>query len=435
MGKKEKDKTPLSLKITFAIVVIVTGLVITSLLVVRQKQSALSFLSRYTYSKDVSLNAANSMNKENEARLWINGFLGQFTGGLVPKDMKLKKTSVDKIEVYSDGINVRVQFSADLADAGTDYFSDWNPRFVNGRMYCDWTIRFGVNTKHSKDSIYVISMVNNTQSDNKHFYTPSINVDSDSFIKYKIENNELRVSYDGGDKYRIVPIDIRNLPLTGEKYDQLKTGSYQLSTASTAFLSGGTTINGNKVPVSMVFSNSMGESWTTAEIDKIFDVSTYYVNMFSNKKGIIALGYARTDSAEYSKIYKTEDMGNTWTSVGNGPNNRIIKGINFIDENTGFFCYESSAGDPNNLYVTRDGGKTYNPITFEPQQLDSDAENLTWKDVYKEATVPVMNADGSLTVYLTQGKNGKYHNGKTVAKYQSTDNGQHWQYVEQTQNY
>lgn len=434
MDKREKEKTPLSLKITFIIVVIITGLVITSLLVVGQKQKEANFFSRYTYSKELSINSTVNMDKENEARLWINGFLNQFTGPVVPKDMKLKKISIDSIESLS-GDNIRLQFSADLSDVGTDYFSDWNPRLVNGRMHCDWTIRLGVSQKSNKEYIYVVSLSNNTQSDNTNKSSSSSNIIDDSFIKYKIENNELKISYNGGDTYSVVPVDIKNLPLTGSRSEELKDGSYSLSNNFTAFLTGGITLNGNKLPLSLIFSSNMSDSWTNVEIDKIFDVSTYYVNVFSNKKAIVAIGYAKTDAAEYSKIYKTEDGGNTWTNVGSGPNNRRMKGINFIDENTGFFCYEASSSEANNLYVTRDGGKTYSPVTFAPQQLDSDADKLTWDQVYKEATVPILNSDGSLTVYLTQGKDGTYHNGKTVAKYRSTDNGQHWDYVEQTQNY
>ena len=59
-----------------------------------------------------------------------------------------------------------------------------------------------------------------------------------------------------------------------------------------------------------------------------------------------------------------------------------------------------------------------------------DIENIS-EDVYKEALVPVVDSTGIITIYLTQGKNGVYNDGKTAAKYQSSDNGSTWKYIGQ----
>ena len=109
-----------------------------------------------------------------------------------------------------------------------------------------------------------------------------------------------------------------------------------------------------------------------------------------------------------------------------------------------------------NLYKTTDGGKTFSKILLESQELDSSAANstenatspttsvttptsshgssssqLTWSDVYKEALVPIIDSKGILTIYLTQGNSVIYNEGKTAAKYQSTDNGNTWKYIGQ----
>ena len=120
------------------------------------------------------------------------------------------------------------------------------------------------------------------------------------------------------------------------------------------------------------------------------------------------------------------------------------KGIKYIDEKIGFFCYDYVDGMDSNLYMTSDSGKTFSKIILEPQELDSTAldavssgqsssadNKLKWSDVYKEALVPVYGSDGTITVYLTQGAGGVYNNGKTAAMYQSTDKGTTFKYIGQ----
>ena len=119
-----------------------------------------------------------------------------------------------------------------------------------------------------------------------------------------------------------------------------------------------------------------------------------------------------------------------------------------MDENVGFFCYNYAEGMDGNLYMTKDGGKTFSKVTLPEQELDSTAKSSTasstvaddelkWNDVYKEALVPTVDDKGIITVYLTQGSDGTYNDGKTAAKYQSSDKGDTWVFVSQleiTQN-
>ena len=61
------------------------------------------------------------------------------------------------------------------------------------------------------------------------------------------------------------------------------------------------------------------------------------------------------------------------------------------------------------------------------------SEQLRWSDVYKEALTPVVDSTGIITIYLTQGKNAVYNDGKTAAKYQSSDKGSTWKYIGQVE--
>ena len=134
-------------------------------------------------------------------------------------------------------------------------------------------------------------------------------------------------------------------------------------------------------------------------------------------------------------IFKTEDGGNSWSEMGSGPLDHPIKGVLTTDSNTIFVCYYYNENYISNLYVSYDGGASFSNIIFEDQELDSSAASsgdtiLTWSDVYKDALVPILDDDSELIVYLTQ-VDAVYNDGKTAAKYVSTNNGLTWEYIGQ----
>lgn len=433
--KKDKSSAPISFKILLITIVIATIFIVSSLYFIGNNQKSMRFYSRNTYTYEINKMQNQELDIKSEARLWINGFLNQFTKSLVPKDMRLKKIAIHSIELAETESNtVKISFSANLINSISDYFSDWKPRFVGGRMYCDWMIQFGkMEMKNGKYAIYPIEIKNVIENEDISSKLLNENHENSNFTQYKIEADKLDVTFDGGETYEEVPVALKNLPLTGEAHNVLERGSYQLENKTGAFLFGGATINGVKIPISVVYTTDGGETFITSEVDKIFDVSTYYVNMFSKEDGIIAIGYAKSDNVEYMKIYKTTDAGANWQKISDGPQNKILKGINFVTKEVGFIAYEYDEAFPNNLFVTRDGGQTFTSVVLPDGKLDKEAKDKTWREIYKEATVPILDKNGNLVVYLTQGKDGTYQGGKTVAKYISKDLGIHWTLVEQTQ--
>ncbi len=96
----------------------------------------------------------------------------------------------------------------------------------------------------------------------------------------------------------------------------------------------------------------------------------YYVDFFDESKGVVVCGYAMTDNDKESyKIYKTDNGGENWTTVGSGPANYLLKGIIYVDENVGFFCFNYIDGMDGNLYITKDGGKTFSKVVFLNRSL------------------------------------------------------------------
>lgn len=402
------------------------------------------------------------------ADIWIREFTAQFTQKYVPWSKALRKVQINNSKILDRTTNtILISFSAVLKDSTSEYFQSWDGILDNGTMECEWVVTFALDNHYDGTAtVYVenimspeeygISRYNESLKENVTGGTESATAAvGNSLIKYEIKENTLLVTYDGGAKYITVPVDCANLPFSGSSITQLADGSWCMDTNKTAFLYGGKVIDNKKIPVTLIYSNDKGENWITCEIDSIYNANYYYVNFFDENTGVIVIGYGKNGNQQASRIYETSDGGETWVSIGSGPALNVLKGVIYINQDIGFFCYDYVDGMDSNLYMTRDSGKTFSKVALEPQELDSTAANaqttapdhtqktefkteeettaskLTWNDVYKEALVPIYDEDGILTIYLTQGSNGVYNSGKTAAKYQSSDKGETWKYIGQ----
>ncbi len=441
--------------------------------------------SRYTYSVDINDNGDvvdrrelrddserayetadfSTVSVKSMAKVWIDNFLSQFTPSYLPWSKALKKIEVAEPSVLNEEEKtVLITFSAQKKDATSEYFSSWNGVLDDGIMQCEWVVTFNLEENDDNTAtIYVTSMTtpedyglaqyNSKLKDNvtKEKETSQTKV----LTGYEIKNGTLYVTYDGGVKYTTVPLEVENLLYQENSQTKMQEGSYQVSTSMTAFVYGGKVkADKTQVPVTLMYSKDMGNNWITSEIESIYDMAYSYVNFIDDQNGIIVIGYDKNQTSESSRIYATQDGGESWLNIGEGPLKDILKGVYFVDEKIGFFCYNYTDGMDGNLYMTKDGGQTFEKVTFDEQELDSTAANaqsqeagtqedtaqdednqtgrLSWKDVYKEATVPIYDStQNNLVVYLTQGKNGVYNDGKTVAKYQSSDKGNTWKYIGQ----
>lgn len=447
---------------------------------VKKQQSKLELKSRYTFS--TTIDGSENMQINEIADIWMEEFMKQFTQKYVPRSKTLRSVEIQPSVILDEETNtVLVTFSAALKDTASEFFSSWNGVIYDDRFQCEWVIQYNIDNHFDNTATAYVSQIMSSEAYGISKYNQSLNQNGSgsmevpsssnkSLASYEIKNDTLYVTYDG-EKMITVPIDVANLPMastsvsgsttgngsgeaTTTSTTELKEGSYQISTSMTAFLCGGATVSGKKVPLTLSYSNDKGTNWTTCEIDQIYTADYYYVNFLDENNGVIVCGYDRNENVqESSKIYMTSDGGETWNNVGSGPTTNIIKGVVFLDQNIGYFCYHYVEGMDSNLYMTKDAGKTFSKVKMEAQELDSTAANsettaaaenattaadpensdskLVWEDVYKEALVPIYDENGILTVYLTQGSNGVYNSGKTAAKYQSTDKGETWKYIGQ----
>lgn len=478
MKHKHSEKTNIIiLRVMIGLLCAVVAAVFVRSYYVKGKQRNIVLKSRYTFSVDIdkygnvvkenSLAQAGAdtilgeVSLNDAAKVWITEFIKQYTNRYLPIYKSVRKYNIEQVKVLDGQDNtVLISFYVILKNTASEYFSTWEGVRDDGKLKCEWVVSFALDS-HLKDvtTVYPVSLMS-SEAYGIAKYNEKIgaaaeqeetkNTSTDILAKYIIRDNILYVTYDDGANYAVVPVDCANLPYKENSTSELKDGSYMITTAKTAFLYGGMTNNGNKVPLTLVYSDNKGMDWTTCELDAIYTAQDYYVKYFDENTGVVVCGYGKTDNeSESSKIYKTTDGGDSWTVVGSGPANYIIKGTVFVNQDVGFFCYNYFKGMESNLYMTRDGGKTFSKVTLEEQELDSTAarpqgsslpngtaspepsNQLTWFDVYKDALVPVVDDKGVITIYLTQSEDGTYNDGKTAAKYQSADMGETWKYLGQ----
>ena len=440
MKKKNREKLRLiTLRVCIGILCAFVIAVFIRSYYYRSKESNLDIKSRYTFTVDIDAygdvideqyqtraatyddsNVINTMpdvsqvKTETVARTWLNEYVNQYMNEYLPYNKSVKRMTIDDINVLNeDEHTALISFSVILKNAASDYFLSWDGVTDDDRLKCEWVV-----------SYYIDAHTDNTAT---VYVTSALSPEEYGIAQY---NEKAALAADSENK-------------TNASTDLLAT------TSKTAFLFGGRMGSSKKVPVTLIYSDDKGVNWTSCELDNIYNAEDYYVDFFDENKGVIVCGYARTDNEKESyRIYQTANGGETWTTVGSGPANYILKGVMYVDENVGFFCYNYAEGMDGNLYMTKDGGKTFSKVTLPEQELDSTAKSSTasstvaddelrWNDVYKEALVPTVDGKGIITVYLTQGSNGTYNDGKTAAKYQSSDKGDTWVFVSQleiTQN-
>ena len=398
--------------------------------------------SRYTFV--VSGLSDSESDIETAADIWEQKFLTQFPQSNLPAEKKIRNVKREPLQVLDEENNiVDLKFSFSLASSDSEFFSSWNAVMTSsGSLSCEWIVTF--NLEESTDQTYSISVstiqkledyksdaqTDDTSKSGQADTQSGTQTTSSSSYLYRIRNSTLQVSYNGGNSYTNVPLEVTRLPYSSTSAEELAVGSYYVSSDITAFLSGGMVVDGTRAPVSLTYSTDMGQNWKSVSIDEIYDVDLYYLRVVSPDDIIVALGYSRTDQTEYSKFYYV--AGGTVREGGSGYKNQPLTGIMFLNDNIGFFSYAYEEGDEGTLYETRDGGSTYSLVQLDSQQLDSGSGSLTWNSVFVQALVPRLDDQGNLVVYVTQGGGTKYNNGKTMARYISTDEGKTFTYTGQT---
>ena len=308
----------------------------------RSKESNLDIKSRYTFTVDIDAygdvideqyqtraaiyddsNIINTVpdvsqvKTETVARTWLNEYVNQYMNEYLPYNKSVKRMTIDDINVLNeDEHTALISFSVILKNAASDYFLSWDGVTDDDRLKCEWVVSYYIDAHTDNTAtVYVTSALSPEEygiaqynekaalaadSENK------TNASTDLLARYVIRDDILSVTYDDGEHYATVPVDVENLMYESGSTSTLKDGSYLITTSKTAFLFGGRMGSSKKVPVTLIYSDDKGVNWTSCELDNIYNAEDYYVDFFDENKGVIVCGYARTDNEKESyRIYQT----------------------------------------------------------------------------------------------------------------------------------
>ncbi|MBE6611727.1 MAG: hypothetical protein E7632_04485 [Ruminococcaceae bacterium] len=192
----------------------------------------------------------------------------------------------------------------------------------------------------------------------------------------------------------------------------------------------------------MYVSDDGGESWQKTEIDYTpttttvrYPVTDLVLSMRDDDRGALIVGTNRCEVF----FYTTEDGGKTWQKQRNFKLKNYRYGAlldgGLVTDTLGFVTFEARDRDNPNVYITKDGGKTWNLMDINPPDETVDG----WVEFCKHRGYPVNAFDGEWEAYalgarLEDGPSGGdtvvsipvYVNGERFFDYVSHDFGESW---------
>ncbi|WP_462412861.1 WD40/YVTN/BNR-like repeat-containing protein [Neobacillus sp. Marseille-QA0830] len=238
-------------------------------------------------------------------------------------------------------------------------------------------------------------------------------------IDYEINDQKLRVTYNNGKDWTIVPVAIENL-LRGDNdsEQQLIDGSYVITPEITAFVL-------NK-GLRVLISKDKGRSWSEVLVsDQLPALRMRILGFTSDQDGYLIVTGDKTMGSEANFVFKTNDGGQSWYSIGSVDDvYSLVTGGGFINDQLGFisfgeYRYDSQPPIPN-IYRTADGG-----ANWERVEVPIPEEYLGYFTI---ADVPTFHGTEG-TLLVNQGSEGDYLGGKVLAKFTSYNQGETWSFA------
>ncbi|MCH6267678.1 WD40/YVTN/BNR-like repeat-containing protein [Neobacillus citreus] len=235
-------------------------------------------------------------------------------------------------------------------------------------------------------------------------------------INYEIKDDKLRVTYNSGKSWKVVPVAVEDL--LGSTDQKLLYGSYVITSEITAFvLNKGLTV---------LISRDKGKSWDEVLVsDQLPSLRLRILGFTSGKDGYLIVTGDKTMSWEAHFIFKTNDGGQSWYNVGPAKDvYSLVTDGGFINDQLGFisfgeYRFEDQPPVPN-LYRTTDGG-----VNWERVEVPIPEE---YQGYFTIAEIPAFNGNEGILL-VNQGPEGDYLGGKVLAKFTSQDQGKTWSFA------
>lgn len=356
-------------------------------------------------------------------RIWFDFIKGLESDGLIanPTFTRFTKLSGDgKFFVVAVVFQVQLPEGTPRVDYGWGKMQD--NRFVPNIVW-KLTINKGENTTYTLTNI---ERTTNTQIglppvETMEEYRRSAGIKEPSKnIKYEIKDETLRVTYDNGKNWRVVPVGMGDLFSGGSNgsEQQLMDGSYVITREITAFALN----EGARVLVSA----DKGESWNKALIsDQLPFLRLLKLGFTSNRDGYLIVTGDKTMSWEAHSIFKTNDGGLSWYNIkAVDDTHQLVTDGGFINDQLGFisygeYRYEGQPPCPN-LYRTTDGGVNWERVVVPiPDE---------YQGYFTIAEIPTFH--GTIgTLLVNQGPVGDYLGGRVLAKFTTNDQGKSWSFA------
>ena len=272
--------------------------------------------------------------------------------------MEVKNSSL--IAGNSEEFAISVIFTVQVNDPSRH--SDWGIEGKDGKINCGWTL---IIKKTGANEYTLMKIINNQEALVELKNAP----DSPSLLNrvdrryYKIENDQLYVTYDRGKNFASVPLpagvsNFAGSDEAGHEYTmRLPEGSWYITDEKTAFVG----IDGDKL--SVIMSEDMGVTWRSyliSDHDATYDFCFALTFLPDSDVGYISVNVDKAMSSSATLIYKTTDGGETWDCLGlpNNDYHRISKYITASSEDNVFLTMLSDGG----ILASYDGGVTWEQI-------------------------------------------------------------------------
>ncbi len=248
---------------------------------------------------------------------------------------------------------------------------------------------------------------------------------------YTIENDKLFITLNNK-ILNEVPIKLNNILGLDKSTNEIDKKLYQIDDNKIIFIAK------ENSDVSLIISDDFGYTWHSEKLNlEDSDIAVpMYLHFFSKDSAILVLSCDVAMRKTMAKIALTNNGAKSWQTSNLGNDGYITisidSDIEFFSIDLGFISNPLNGGDSAELYMIENQATSFTKVNLEEQFVKSGNENvyLNWKDIYDYIQLPKLE-DGKLKLTVTQGNDGDYMGGKISAKYESTDMGKTWQFVEE----